>query len=92
MTAEGELYINETCRDTFIVELNDMFGVDKWKLDGSPFSECYDIRNFPDKVEVDVLNEKDEIIGRVEIINNFLVEGDDFGRYIEIVPLEIKKL
>ena len=84
-------YIDETCRDEFEAELNEWFGKN-WRLNWNPFSKFFDLRNFPEVVEVEVLNEEDKIIGRVEITNNFKIEGDDLGRYIEIEPIGIKKL
>ena len=91
MTADGGLYVDETCRDEFAEELNGWFGKG-WRLNGNPFSEFWDLRNFPDVIEVEVLNEKDEVIGKVEITNDFKIEGNNFGRHIKVEPIGIKKL
>jgi len=92
ISSRGELYIDEECRDYFEVDLNDYYGMGNWKLDGSPFCNDYDISNFPDVVEVDVLDsETNELIGKVKIRSEFYVEGD-IEKYIEIRPLAIERL
>ena len=91
MTADGELYIDEDCRDTFEKELNDWFGKDMWELYGSAFSGCWDMAEFPKYVEVDVKDiETDETIGKVRIETEFEVEEGMEKRYIEAYPKAIK--
>jgi len=99
MTADGELYIDEECRDVFEKELDEWYGKDNWRLNGNNFSDCWDMRLFPEKVEVEVLSETEEdkngerkIIGKVEITNEFFVVGDDYGRDVGIQPKAIKKI
>lgn len=92
MTAKGTLYIDEECRDCFEKELNEWFGKDMWQLNGNDFGGCWDMANFPEVVEVKVKdNETDELIGKVEIISEFKIEGD-IERYIETYPKSIKLL
>jgi len=90
MTAEGTLYIDEECRDVFEDKLNKWYGEDKWVLDGDDFGD-YNLSNFPRIVEVDVKDKDDNIIGKVEIISEFYIEGDE-ERYIDISPKSIKRI
>lgn len=93
MSSRGTLYIDEECRDTFQAKLDNWFGKDMWQLDGSPFSDYWDLANFPEVVEVNVKDmETDEIIGKVEITSEFDI-WDNYGeRYIETSPKSIKLL
>ena len=93
MTAEGILYVDENCRDVFEKELDEWFGKDKWRLEGSDFGD-YALENMPEKIEVDVYDEEQEsIIGKVEIKNDFVVAETCFGeRYIECEPKAIRRI
>jgi hypothetical protein len=97
MTADGELYIDETCRDTFEQELDGWFGKDKWRLSGSSFGDCWDMSDFPKFVEADIYDDNeneddDKPIGKVEIESDFYVEEGIGGRYVECEPKSIKLL
>jgi hypothetical protein len=85
MTAKGELYINENCRDAFENKLNVIFGKD-WNLDGSPYGDIWDMAKFPDIAEVEVKDDDDSIIGKVKIFSNFTIEDAGDGKYVEISP------
>jgi len=95
MTAEGVLYIDETCRDKFQKELDKAFGKDKWRLDGSQYSHIWDVTKMPKEVNADVLDEKtDEIIGRCVIENKYEQKYDDISdcMYLNPYPFKIKLL
>ena len=46
MTAKGELYIDEDCRDVFEKELDEWFGKENWGLDGNSFGDFWDFEKF----------------------------------------------
>lgn len=94
MTAGGTLYIDEDCRDAFTGELNEWFGKEEWSLDGSPFGDYWDMENFPQVVEINVLDDNDgeTIIGKVEIKSEYIIEDMGAGNYIEPIPKSIKLL
>lgn len=94
MSADGELYISESCRDTFERELNEAFGEGKWALDAKPFYDCWDMNIFPLKVDVLILSKIDEIIGTAIIISKAIVVEDIGGRHIELEPdsIHIRKV
>ena len=89
MTSQGTLYVDEDCRDYFEKELNEWFGND-WYLNGDDYAD-YNLSQMPEKIKVDVINNNDDIIGEVEITNEFYIE-DNGERYIEIKPKSIEKL
>jgi len=91
MSADGELYVNETCRDEFGEELDNWFGKGEWELNVSPFMDCWDMAQFPAVIEVEVIDEDNNKIGKVEITNEFVIEGG-YERYIECYPKSIKLL
>lgn len=92
MTAEGELYINETCRDAFMEELDNAFGKDRWRLDGSEH-QVWNMSEFPKvtkaKVYLDDSNE-DVVIGVATIYSKFDIEDGCGGKYIECYPDRIE--
>jgi hypothetical protein len=91
MTATGTLYIDETCRDEFKEQLDEWYGKDKWRLDGSEHG-TWDMANFPAVIEVKVYDdETDASIGLVQITSRFEVAGD-MERYVECYPDKIKRL
>jgi len=93
MTAKGTLYIDEECRDVFQKNLDNWFGKNMWQLDGNPFSDYWEMENFPEVVEVNVKdNETDEIIGKVGIVSNFNIEKEYEERYIKTSPKSIRLL
>jgi len=92
MTARGELYVDEECRDFFEKELDEWFGKGKWYLRGSPFGNYWDICDFPKVIQVEVIDDEYNIIGKVEIESDFYIEEQSFGREIEIKPKSIKKI
>ena len=55
MSADGELYIDEQCRDMFMDILNKTFGEEKWKFNVIPFMGIYNMAEFPTIVEVDIV-------------------------------------
>lgn len=92
MSANGELYINETCKDMFENDLDKFFGVCEWELDVSDFSDFWEMSNFPEKVTIDVLD-KDEPefkIGEATITSKPYVEDNGYGRTVEVEPKSIK--
>lgn len=91
MSSRGELYINEDCADTFRKELDEWFGEDNWRLDVNDYAGYYDISQLPITINVKVLDDDtDEEIGEVEIENNFYVENEGYGAYVEVEPKSIK--
>ena len=95
MTAEGILYVDETCRDKFKKELNEAFGKGKWRLDGSQYSHIWTYEKIPPETNVDVLNkETDIVIGRMVIENKYKQAYDDIGdiMYLKPYPFKIKIL
>jgi len=94
MTADGILYIDETCRDVFEKELNKAFGKGKWRLVPNKFCDLWDMSQFPNEVTVDVVDdETDKKLGEATITSNPYIADDVFGRYIEVEPkgIEMKK-
>lgn len=95
MSARGELYADEVCRDVFQKELNKAFGKHTWRLNGSKFSDLWDEREFPDVMEIDIHdNETDDKIGVLVVKNRFYIEDDGYGKYIQVEPekiIEIQK-
>lgn len=95
MTAPGQLYIDEDCRDTFEKELNKVFGKGSWRLDGGKFYDCWDLSNFPAKVDIDICNKDNKVIGKAIITSKPIIEDEGaFGRSIIMKPvkIQIKKL
>ncbi len=91
MSADGELYIGEECRDTFYDNINKVFGKDNWKFDLSDYSDCWDMRLFPKLAPVDILDKETDVkIGTAVISSKFEVDGDDLGREIKAVPDDIE--
>lgn len=93
MTADGTLYVDEECRDCFEEELDKWFGKENWGLDGSPFGDYWDMADFPLTIEVDVLdNDRETIIGKVEITSENFIEDMGGGKFIACEPKSIKLL
>ena len=91
MTADGYLYIDENCRDTFQKELDKAFGKDKWRLVGNKFCDCWDMSQFPEEVTVDVIDdETDKKLGEVTIMSEPYIVDDSSGRYIDVEPKSIR--
>jgi hypothetical protein len=92
MSADGELYVNERCRDTFATELDEWFGKDNWMLDVSNYMDIWDLRTLGDTMRVIVKDDEtgDKILGEVEITNRFFIEDGMEGKYIEVEPESIK--
>jgi len=86
MSADGELYIGEACRDTFAPELDEVFGKDQWHLCVGPFCDCWDMNIFPLKVEVLIEGDDGGIIGKAIITSKPIVVEDMGGRHIELEP------
>lgn len=92
MTSEGELYVDETCRDKFEDKLDKVFGKNKWKLEGSNHSD-YNLTTIPANISVAVMDENNEdYIGRADIVSKFELEEDVMTgiRYGVAVPFEIQ--
>ena len=47
MSAEGELYVDEECRDAFKDKLDKWFGKDNWNLVGSDYGGIYSLSEMP---------------------------------------------
>lgn len=95
MTAGGELYVDEDCRDKFQEQLDKEFGKDIWKLDGSDYSYIWNTASMPPELTVDVLNEEtDEIIGNIIIENKYEKEYDGMQdiMYLQPYPDKITKI
>jgi len=93
MTAEGELYVDEECRDIFEKQLNKEFGKDKWRLDGTPYGYIWNRTQMPPEIAVDVLDiDTDEILGSVVITNKYSQEYDDMQdcMYLNPTPSKLK--
>jgi hypothetical protein len=94
MTASGELYVDEECRDAFEKELNKWFGQNEWHLDGSPYSGTWVLADMPTKMDIDVItydnDDKRVVLGVVEIINKFSIQEEMSGKYIDCTPKSIK--
>ncbi len=91
MTAKGQLYLDEDCRDTFADELDKVFGKDKWRINANDYSDCWDLGNFPKVAEVKIMDdETDELIGTAKITSKFQIEEGMEGRYVEPYPDEIE--
>ena len=94
MTARGQLFIEEECRDRFKVQLDREFGEGKWALDGNAYAEVWDEVDLPSLCEVPVVDCEDRksVIGYATIHMNFMIEGDGGGKWISIAPRSIKIL
>jgi len=95
MTAEGILYVDETCRDKFKKQLDKEFGKDKWKLDGSPYGYIWNTAQMPPELAVDVLDdETDKVIGHIIIENKYEKEYDGMQdcMYLQPYPYKIKSI
>lgn len=91
MTAHGELYIDEECRDYFRQELDSVFGENNWRLDGSKFGDYWTMSSFPEVVEVDIYDDEQEIvIGTAVITSEPHIETDGYDRWVEMEPKSIK--
>lgn len=92
MTADGELYVDEQCRDAFAQKLDKWFGVNNWDLSGSEFWDLWDMRLMPNSIIVNVLDSRnrENILGKVKITNRFFVDDNGYGKYIECAPENIE--
>jgi hypothetical protein len=90
MTADGELYVDETCRDAFTKELDEWFGKGKWRLYGGEYSNIWNLAELPSTIIVEVRNIDNNLIGKVEIINHFTIQEGMMGKFIECEPKSIK--
>ena len=87
MSSDGELYIQETCRDVFWEQLNEQFGEGNWRLDARGFYDFWDLSQFPSVVEIPVLdNETDKVLGIAKIVSKPEIKDDGYGRYIDVEP------
>lgn len=90
MTADGELYIDGDCTDTFTPELDKVFGKGKWKIDDSPYSDLWDMRTFPLQADILIQDiDTNEIIGKAVIISKPIIVEDMGGRYVDLEPESI---
>lgn len=87
MTADGELYCNEVCRDEFGDEITKALGHDEWRIDSSMYSDCWDTSTLPDIMQLPIKHEDtDEVLGDVIITNEFVIEDDGHCRWVEARP------
>lgn len=85
MSARGELFANEDVRDTYEAELDKVFGVGKWQLDGTPFSSLWEVELFPSMMEIPVKDVEDgSKIGTIDVEVKKMMEDDGFGAYLEV--------
>ncbi len=90
MSADGELYVSEECRDMFADILNKTFGEGKWSFNLSPFVNMWNMDTFPIIVEIDILEkESDFRIGQAVITSRATIEQGMESRYTELVPIGI---
>ena len=90
MSADGELYISEACRDTFEKEMNEAFGEGKWVFNHKPYYDLWDMNIFPLKADVLILDkELDEVIGKAVIISKASIIEGMSSRSIELEPESI---
>jgi hypothetical protein len=94
MTARGQLFIEEECRDRFKVQLDREFGEEMWVLDGNEYAEVWDESDIPSVCEVPVWNcgDREFVIGYATIQVSFTIEGDGGGKHISVAPRSIKIL
>ena len=91
MTADGVLYVSETCRDIFQRELDKVFGKGNWSLDGDNYNDYWDLSTLPDQMEISVVDEEtDEQIGIIYVKNKFKINSDGFNRWLEPNPKSCK--
>lgn len=90
MSSRGELFVQEDIREKFGNKLDKVFGKNNWELDAGDYYNLWDERQFPDIVEINVVNYDEEldeeiVIGKLKIVVKFSIEGDEFyGRSIEV--------
>lgn len=92
MTSPGVLYVDEQCRDIFQKELDTVFGIGEWELDGNPFSDYWNTSRLPEVINVNVLNLDDEVIGSCQIRNEFTIQEENGERFVEASPKEIMNI
>lgn len=89
MSATGELYANETCRDVCEKDLNKTFGEngDAWTLEGGSYGDVWNEEDLPEIMRIKVNDGlTDEQIGLLIVKNKFEVLMGVGGRYIEAYP------
>lgn len=91
MSADGELYVNENCKDFFGDEIDKVFGKDKWRMDVAPFMDSWNMSLFPKVVEVDIRDDhRHKKIGQVIITSKTILEEGEERPNITLEPYGIK--
>lgn len=98
MTARGTLYVNEDWGDKAQKELDEVFGKNRWRLDGSEFainnesnlSEVIEIPIMSDYTDEEGYDVLDERVGTLVAKNKFSIEEQYGERYVEIEPESFK--
>jgi hypothetical protein len=87
---EGKLYIEENCKNEFKMHLNQVFGIDRWKLVGDKYKN-YNSSTIPKNISVPIIDNNEKFIGRADIINDFEIKQNEQGyRYVVAVPFKIE--
>lgn len=89
MTATGELYANEDCRDFAEKDIDKLFGEGKWALDGSDWSGVWSTSQLPAVMEIPILDaesQKEKILGILIVQNKFEVREEWGDRWVEAEP------
>lgn len=87
MSADGELYVGESCRDAFADELDKVFGKGKWSFDVAPFTFMWNMAEFPTTIEVNIVeDDSDFVIGQAVITSIPTIEESMESRYTELTP------
>lgn len=90
MSSDGELYMQE-CEDFFRDELDKTFGKDAWRMETASYWNFWDMRQWPDRAEVNILDSKtDEVIGKATIVSKWKVVDYGFSKGVEPEPHRIE--
>ena len=90
MSADGELYM-QGCEDFFRDELNKAFGKDAWRMETEVYWDFWDMREWRDRAEVNILDlETSEVIGKATIVSKWKVVDYGFSKGVEPEPHRIE--
>jgi hypothetical protein len=91
MTADGELYADEDWLDFAKCQLDKIFGEGNWRLDGSKWSDVWDLSQMDDVMEIPILSDSnDERIGSLIAVNKWNIEDEGDGKYVMPEPKSFK--
>lgn len=88
MTATGELYASEDCRDFAEKELDKLFGKGKWALDGSDWSDVWNTSQLPKTMEIPIVDDEthEEVLATLIVQNKFKIREDWGDRWVDTEP------